>query len=75
MGWVKFRQGDHDQAERFLNRAFEIEPHAEIAAHLGEVLWVMGRQSQARQVWREGLEIDSSNDVLKETLERLGIDW
>jgi tetratricopeptide (TPR) repeat protein len=75
MGWVKFRQGDHDQAQRYLVRAFEIEPHAEIAAHLGEVLWVMGRQSQARQVWREGLEIDSSNDVLKETLKRLGIDW
>lgn len=75
MGWVKFRQGDHAQAERYLRQAFEIQPHAEIAAHLGEVLWVMGRQTQARQIWREGLEIDSSNEVLKQTLERLRIDW
>lgn len=75
MGWIKFRQGDNVQAERYLRQAFEIQPHAEIAAHLGEVLWVMGRQTQARQIWREGLEIDSSNEVLKQTLERLRIDW
>lgn len=73
MGWVKFRQGDYDQAIDYLQRAFDLMPHAEVAAHLGEVLWVSGQYEQARDVWRLGLEIDSSNEVLVTTLKRFGL--
>jgi tetratricopeptide (TPR) repeat protein len=73
LGWVKFRQGDNEQAELFLRQAFEVRAEAEIAAHLGEVLWVMGQQDKARQIWREGLELDNTNPVLQQTLERFGV--
>jgi tetratricopeptide (TPR) repeat protein len=73
MGWVKFRQGDNEQARRYLEQAFEIMPHAEVAAHLGEVLWASGQYEQARNVWRQGLELDSQNEVLLRTLERFGL--
>ena len=73
MGWIKFRQGDNQQAERYLRRAYEAKPEAEIAAHLGEVLWVMGEQTKARAIWREGLELDSGNTTLQQTLERFGV--
>lgn len=73
MGWIKFRQGDNEQAEKYLRQAYEIKPEAEIAAHLGEVLWAMGEQAKARAIWREGLELDSSNATLQQTLERFGV--
>ncbi|WP_243479970.1 tetratricopeptide repeat protein [Orrella daihaiensis] len=73
MGWIKFRQGDNAQAEKYLRQAFEVKPEAEIAAHLGEVLWVMGNQAKAREIWREGMALDSNNPTLKQTLDRFGV--
>jgi tetratricopeptide (TPR) repeat protein len=73
LGWVKFRQGENQLAERYLRQAFEVRPEGEIAAHLGEVLWVMGQQDKAKEVWRQGLELDDGSPALKETLERFGV--
>lgn len=73
LGWVSFRKGKNDDAEKFLRQAFDAKQEAEIAAHLGEVLWAKGDQEQARQVWREGLKLDKSNAVLQETLKRFGV--
>jgi tetratricopeptide (TPR) repeat protein len=73
MGWVSFRQGRYAEAEEFLRRAWEIDQNPEIGAHLGEVLWVSGKQDEAVKAWREAQAIDSQNAVLLETLERLNI--
>jgi tetratricopeptide (TPR) repeat protein len=73
MGWVAFRQGRLEDAEKYLRDAFELDRNAEIAAHLGEVLWAKGEQEAARVVWSEGIEIDADNKILKETLERFGV--
>ena len=70
MGWVKFRLGQLDEALTYLRQAFELLPDAEVAAHLGEVLWVMGEREEAREIWAEGREIDADNRTLKSTLER-----
>lgn len=74
MGWIKFRQGDNEQAVQYLRQAYEVKPEAEIAAHLGEVLWVMGDQARAKEIWREGMALDSSNPTLQQTLERFGVE-
>ncbi len=71
LGWVEFRLGNHAQALRLLQQAYAARPDAEIAAHLGEVLWVLGRRDEALQVWREGRRRDAGNEVLRETLARL----
>lgn len=71
LGWVEFRLGRHEEALRLLREAYRARPDTEIAAHLGEVLWVAGRQDEARQIWREGRARDASNEVLRETLARL----
>ena len=73
LGWIEYRMGRREEALRHLQRAFQARPDAEIAAHLGEVLWVLGRQDEARKVWREGRSRDESNEVLKETLSRLKV--
>jgi tetratricopeptide (TPR) repeat protein len=70
MGWVKYRLGRFDEALEYLRRAFELLPDAEVAAHLGEVLWVIGEHDEAREVWARGREIDADNRTLKSTLER-----
>ena len=45
-------------------------PDAEIAAHLGEVLWVLGRRAEAQKVWDEALAKTPSNDVLIKTVQK-----
>lgn len=71
MGWVEFRRGNLEKALKYLERAQRLARDPEIAAHMGEVLWSMGRQEQARQVWDEALERDPDDRVLRETVERL----
>ncbi|MBT8059294.1 MAG: tetratricopeptide repeat protein, partial [Gammaproteobacteria bacterium] len=71
MGWISFRQGKLEDAEKYLRRAWELDKNPEIAAHLGEVLWVMDRHDEARQIWQEGNNVDAANPVLVETLQRL----
>lgn len=73
LGWVQFRMGHHEDALRLLTQAYQSRPDTEIAAHLGEVLWMMGRQDDARRIWREGSERDRDNEALRETLARLHV--
>jgi len=73
MGWVEFRMGRLEKAEEILRKAFSIKADPEIAAHLGEVLWVRGREDEAKKLWRNAGGRDSKNDTLKSTLQRLQI--
>jgi predicted negative regulator of RcsB-dependent stress response len=46
-------------------------PDPEIAAHLGEVLWAMGKKKEAQQVWQRGLQLDPDNAIIQNTIKRL----
>jgi tetratricopeptide (TPR) repeat protein len=71
MGWVFFRMGKPEQALDYLRRAYKLKRDAEIAAHLGEVLWSQGEQDAAVAVWEEALKASPDNDVLQGTVKRL----
>jgi len=71
MGWVLYRQGDLAQAAGYLRRALELNQDDEIAAHLGEVLWMSGQHAAARAVWREGLTHAPDSDKIRSAIERL----
>ena len=73
MGWVKFRMGDTAAAEDFLKRAYRKRPEADIAAHLGEVLWVRGQKDEARAIWKEAAIREPANPTLLETTRRFGV--
>ncbi len=73
LGWVEFRMGNNDEALRVLDGAFKAKPDAEIAAHLGEVLWALGQRDRATSIWKEGLQINSDNETLLATLKRLQV--
>ena len=70
LGWVEFRLGNLPQALAHLQRAFELKADAEIAAHLGEVLWVKGDRDGALAIWRKGWALNADNNTLRKTLQR-----
>lgn len=69
-GWVHYRMGDYETALRFLRKALSRFDDAEIAAHLGEVLWVSGNRDEARQVWAKALEQSPDDPLLLEVMQR-----
>jgi tetratricopeptide (TPR) repeat protein len=71
MGWLHFRMGNIEIALQFIEKAYKIQKDPEIAAHLGEILWKMGKLKQAEKVWEESIKTHPSNTVLLETFERL----
>jgi tetratricopeptide (TPR) repeat protein len=73
LGWVEFRLGNLTEAQRVLEAAYKTKPDAEIAAHLGEVLWKQGLKDRATAVWKEGATINKNNETLVETLKRFGV--
>jgi tetratricopeptide (TPR) repeat protein len=70
MGWLLFRQGDLDGARKQLERAYQLRPDGEIAAHLGEVLWAQGQQDAARKLWADALKKEPSHETLQSTIKR-----
>lgn len=71
LGWVHYRMGDLDASLVQLRRAYEKQPDADIAAHLGEVLWVKGDREEARRIWEEGRRKDPKNKAIIEAMQRL----
>ena len=71
MGWVQYRLGNLDEAEKQLRAAYTLRSDPEIAVHLGEVLWRKGQKPAAIKLWREARDKDPKNDTLKNTLARL----
>jgi Flp pilus assembly protein TadD len=71
LGWVLYREGDLKGAARELRRAYSGRPDAEIGAHLGEVLWMLGERDEARRIWDESLKAGPENETLLKTIKRL----
>ena len=71
MGWALFRLGRYGEAETYLRRALKERPDAEVAAHLGEVLWAKGEKERAKEIWQSQLQTTPDNPVLLETVRRL----
>jgi len=71
LAWVEFRSGNANEALRILQVAYKSRPDAEIAAHMGEVLWSLGQREPARAIWNEGKTLNPQNETLLETVQRL----
>lgn len=70
MGWVQYRLGNLDKALHYLRKASENLQDDEVAAHLGEVLWVKGDREAAAEVWRDGLREHPDSEILQRVIER-----
>lgn len=72
MGWVLYRLGKYSEAVKYLRQSLALQADSEVAAHLGEVLWVMGDQDDAREIWEQGLKLSPGDKRLIEVMERFG---
>lgn len=70
MGWVLYRLGRLDEAIDFLQKAFDLRNDPEVAAHLGEVHWIMGNKQAAKAVWETALQDTPADDRLLKVIER-----
>jgi Flp pilus assembly protein TadD len=73
LAWVFYRAGKLELALTTLQGAYKTRADAEIGAHIGEVLWMMGRKDEARQAWRDASIINADNETLLETLKRFDV--
>jgi tetratricopeptide (TPR) repeat protein len=71
LGWVLFQQGQMADAQFFLERAYDLMPDPEVAAHLGEVLWVTDQQEAAREIWTAAQARYPDSVPLNQTMDRL----
>jgi len=71
MGWLYFRLGKLDLALSFIQKAYDVQPDPEIAAHLGEILWAQGKKKESNDVLELSLQSFPDNEVLKEAFRRL----
>ncbi|MCF7221861.1 tetratricopeptide repeat protein [Marilutibacter chinensis] len=72
-GWVLYRLGRNEEAVIELRRALAMQEDAEIAAHLAEVLWVMGKRDEARRIFDKARALDPDNRSLRRALESVGL--
>lgn len=70
MGWVLYRLGNHEEAIRYLRRSLEIQHDHEVAAHLGEVLWMTGETAEAVEIWERALEDFPDEPLLHDVMQR-----
>jgi len=70
LGWLRYRQGNYSEAADLLQKAYTLFPDGEIAAHLGEVLWVDGREPEARQVWKKALVVTPDHELILQVMQK-----
>ncbi|WP_460735916.1 tetratricopeptide repeat protein [Lysobacter tyrosinilyticus] len=71
-GWVLYRLGRKDEALAELRRAFALQKDPEIASHVGEVLWDLGKKEEARKYFDEARKLDPENRALQRALQKVG---
>ena len=72
LGWVLFKLGRIQEALTYLEQAYSIVSDPEIAAHLGEVYWVLGNSERALELWSQTLEQHPNHREIVQTMVRLG---
>ncbi len=72
-GWVLYRLGRNEEALVELRRAWGLMKDPEIGAHLGELLWVLGRRDEAMRYFEESQRLDADNRALRRALDALQV--
>ena len=75
LGWGYYLQGNAAKGLPYLQSAYAKMPEAEIAAHLGEVLWQLGKKEEARTIWEQGYKKDKNDMSLKEILKKFNVSF
>jgi tetratricopeptide (TPR) repeat protein len=71
MGWVQYRLGNHQKAIEYLQRAYDIEHDPEVAAHLGELLWISGKKAKSKSLLHKAIDSSPDNVMLQQVIKKL----
>ena len=70
-GWLQFKLGNNEKALDYLQQAYEKQPENEIAAHLAEVLWVLGRKDEAIKLFNKAIKDAPDDEYLMDFQRRI----
>ena len=70
-GWLQFKLGKFESALDYLERAYAKQQEGEIAAHLAEVLWVLGRKDEARKIFERAVRKAPEDEYLLDFQKRI----
>jgi tetratricopeptide (TPR) repeat protein len=70
-GWLLFKQGKDEQALRYLEQAYAKQKENEIAAHLAEVLWSLGRKEEAKKLFDKVFKESPDDEYLLDFKQRI----
>ncbi|MGZ5050634.1 MAG: tetratricopeptide repeat protein [Methylobacter sp.] len=70
-GWLQFKLGRPEQALDYLERAYAKQQESEIAAHLAEVLWALGRKEDAKKVYVKAIKKAPEDEYLLDFQKRI----
>jgi len=75
LGWVQFKLGDLDAAEKNLLKAYDAIAEDEVAAHLIELYWTIGDKRSARKIYKNIHKESEQHPIVDSTLKRLNINF
>jgi len=70
-GWLLFKQGKAEKALEYLEQAYAKQKENEIAAHLAEVLWSLGRKDEARKLFDKAFKAAPEDEYLLDFKQRI----
>ena len=70
-GWLQFRLGNASKALEYLEKAYSKQPENEIAAHLSEVLWALGRKDEAKKLFSRAIKEAPDDEYLLDFQQRI----
>ncbi|MDM8566304.1 tetratricopeptide repeat protein [Candidatus Halobeggiatoa sp. HSG11] len=70
MGWILYKMNNYVESIAYLRKALAKHNDAEIAAHLGEVLWQNKEHHDAERIWYKALQDSPKNENLKKVIQR-----
>ena len=73
LGWLQYRMGSLDEAQKNLERAYEKFQDPEVIAHLAEVLWVQGEKQRASDILFKALKTQPDNAQLLMVIDKFNI--
>ena len=69
IGWAYYLIGDYFEAEKLLRKAVQIMPTDPIVNdHYGDILWKLGRKTQANYFWKNVLTFEDTEEKMKEDI-------
>jgi tetratricopeptide (TPR) repeat protein len=74
LGWVKYKRGDIDSAEKYIQAAWKLSQNGEVADHLGQIAMKRGKRDEAIRWFAQAMSANRPKIDTRERLSKLVTD-